>query len=72
MSSPRAWEIWPGRVDSWFSKKRSTLGSALVLTSPGVPMLFQGQELLEDRWFQDKSDRLDSNRDEGYPQMYRI
>jgi len=47
-------EIWPGRVDSWFSKKRSTLGSALVLTSPGVPMLFQGQELLEDRWFQDK------------------
>jgi 1,4-alpha-glucan branching enzyme len=47
-------EIWPGRVDSWFSKKRSTLGAALVLTSPGIPMLFQGQELLEDRWFQDK------------------
>ncbi len=47
-------EIWPGRVDSWFSKKRSTLGAALVLTAPGIPMLFQGQELLEDRWFQDK------------------
>ena len=47
-------EIWPGKVDSWFSKKRSTLGAALVLTSPGIPMLFQGQELLEDRWFQDK------------------
>jgi 1,4-alpha-glucan branching enzyme len=46
-------EIWPGKVDSWFSKKRSTLGSALVLTSPGIPMIFQGQELLEDRWFQD-------------------
>ena len=29
------------------------LGSALVLTSPGIPMLFQGQELLEDRWFDD-------------------
>src|SRR3989337_936726 len=43
-----------GQVDSWFSKKRSTLGAALVLTSPGIPMLFQGQELLEDRWFQDK------------------
>ena len=28
-------------------------GSALVLTSPGIPMLFQGQELLEDRWFDD-------------------
>jgi 1,4-alpha-glucan branching enzyme len=47
-------EIWPGNVDSWFSKKRSTLGSAIALTSPGIPMLFQGQELLEDRWFQDK------------------
>jgi len=46
-------EIWPGKVDSWFSKKRSTLAGALVLSSPGIPMLFQGQELLEDRWFQD-------------------
>ena len=46
-------EIWPGRVDSWFSKKRSTLGGALVFCSPGIPMIFEGQELLEDRWFQD-------------------
>ena len=46
-------EIWPGKVDSWFSRKRSTLGGALVLSSPGIPMIFQGQELLEDRWFQD-------------------
>ncbi|MBP1763639.1 MAG: 1,4-alpha-glucan branching protein [Firmicutes bacterium] len=47
-------EIWPGKVDSWFSKKRSTLGGALVLTSPGIPMIFEGQELLEDCWFRDK------------------
>ncbi|MCK6627439.1 MAG: alpha amylase C-terminal domain-containing protein [Anaerolineae bacterium] len=47
-------EIWPGQVDNWFSKKRSTLGAALVLTSPGIPMLFQGQEFLEDRWFHDQ------------------
>ena len=39
-------EIWPGKVDSWFSKKRSTLAGALVLTSPGIPMIFEGQELL--------------------------
>ena len=57
-------EIWPGKVDSWFSKKRSTLGGALVLTAPGIPMLFQGQELLEDRWFQDK-DPIDWSRIEG-------
>jgi 1,4-alpha-glucan branching enzyme len=46
-------DIWPGKADSWFSKKRSTLGAAIVLISPGIPMIFEGQELLEDRWFQD-------------------
>jgi 1,4-alpha-glucan branching enzyme len=45
--------ISPGDAASWWAKKRATLGSALVLTSPGIPMLFQGQELLEDRWFDD-------------------
>ena len=30
-------EIWPGYADSWASKKRATLGSAIVLTSPGHP-----------------------------------
>ena len=66
-------EIWPGKVDSWFSKKRSTLGAALVLTSPGIPMLFQGQELLEDRWFQD-TEPIDWSRVEdehGIFGMYR-
>ena len=66
-------EIWPGKVDSWFSKKRSTLASALVLTSPGIPMIFEGQELLEDRWFQDK-EPIDWSRVEdehGILGMYR-
>jgi 1,4-alpha-glucan branching enzyme len=45
--------IAPGDASSWWAKKRATLGSALVLTAPGIPMLFQGQELLEDRWFDD-------------------
>lgn len=51
-------EIWPGNAGSWFSKKRSTVGAALVMTSPGIPMLFQGQEVLEDGYFQD-SDPVD-------------
>jgi 1,4-alpha-glucan branching enzyme len=51
-------EIWPGYADSWASKKRATLGSAIVLTSPGIPMLFQGQELVEGSWFNDE-DGLD-------------
>lgn len=39
--------IWHGHADSWFARKRSTLAAAIVMTSPGIPMIFQGQELLE-------------------------
>lgn len=46
-------EIWPGNAGSWASKKRSTMGGALVMTSPGIPMIFQGQEVLEDGFFAD-------------------
>lgn len=34
-------KIWASNADSWYSRKRSTLAAALVLTSPGVPMIFQ-------------------------------
>jgi len=51
-------EISPGNAGNWFARKRSTLGGALVLTSPGIPMLFQGQEFLEDGYFHD-DDPLD-------------
>ena len=47
-------EIWAGHADSWFSRKRSTLGAAMVFTAPGIPMIFQGQEFLEDGFFQDE------------------
>ena len=46
-------EVDPGNAASWAAKKKSTLGAALVFTAPGIPMLFQGQEFLEDRWFHD-------------------
>ena len=45
--------IWPGHADSYYSKKRSTLGAALVMTAPGIPMLFEGQEFLENGYFTD-------------------
>ncbi|MCB9865748.1 MAG: alpha amylase C-terminal domain-containing protein [Phycisphaerales bacterium] len=51
-------EIWPGNAASWYSKKRSTLGAGIVFTSPGIPMMFQGQEFLEDGYFAD-TDPLD-------------
>lgn len=66
-------EITPGDADSWYARKRSTLGATLVFTSPGIPMLFQGQELLEDRWFAD-DDPIDWSRldtESGVTALYR-
>ena len=40
-----------GNNESIFAKKRSTLAAAVMLTAPGIPMLFQGQEMLETRDF---------------------
>jgi len=66
-------EIWPGNAGSWFSKKRSTLGAALMFTALGIPMIFQGQEFLEDEWFRDQ-DPIDWSKAEKYKgilQLYR-
>jgi len=64
-------EIMPDDPDNWFAKKRATLGAALVLTAPGVPMLFQGQEFLEEGWFQDTVP-LDWDKNEDYHGVVRM
>jgi 1,4-alpha-glucan branching enzyme len=46
-------EISPGDPDSLYAQRRSLLAAALVLTMPGIPMLFQGQEFLEGGSFND-------------------
>lgn len=66
-----AYEINRQHAESWESKKRSTLGATLVLTSPGIPMLFQGQELLETEWFRD-TEPLDWTRLAQMPGIYRL
>lgn len=68
-----ATEIDPENPESWFAQKRTTLAAGLVLTAPGIPMLFQGQEFLEDGWFQD-SVPLDWDKSvefSGLVRMYR-
>lgn len=63
--------------ESIFAKKRSTLAAAIMLTSPGIPMIFQGQEMLETRAFGfNTPTNLDFGRAEdpnfkGIVQMYR-
>jgi len=46
-------EIMPGDVNNWYAVKRSMQGVAFVLTTPGIPMLFQGQLLNQGGWFKD-------------------
>jgi 1,4-alpha-glucan branching enzyme len=63
--------------ESIFAKKRSTLAAAIMLTSPGIPMIFQGQEMLETRPFDFKTaTNMDFSRAEdanfkGIVQTYR-
>lgn len=66
-------EIWPGNASSWASKKRSTLGAAMALTAPGIPMIFQGQEVLEDGFFADTDpvDWTKATTYAGIQTMYR-
>ena len=69
----RPHEIDPNDAGGWFARKRSTLGAAIALTAPGIPMLFQGQEFVEDGWFE-AEDFLDWTKRErfaGIVQLHR-
>jgi 1,4-alpha-glucan branching enzyme len=46
--------ISPGAPESLVARKRSTLGAAIVLTAPGIPMLFMGMEFLTGGSFADQ------------------
>jgi 1,4-alpha-glucan branching enzyme len=66
-------EISPENSSNWFAKKRSILGALVTLTSPGIPMIFQGQELLEGGYFSD-TNPLDWSRFhdfKGINKLYR-
>src|ERR1019366_4847063 len=43
--------IDPTTPNSYRARKLSTLGSIVTLTAPGVPMIFQGEEMLENQSF---------------------
>ncbi len=66
-------EINPNDPTGWYAQKRSTLAAAMVFTSPGIPMLFQGQEFLEGGWFRDTVpvDWDQCNEFHGIVRLYR-
>jgi 1,4-alpha-glucan branching enzyme len=50
----------PGDPRSWYGRSRARVGTGIGLTAPGIPMLFMGQEFLEDKQW---SDNLEFHQD---------
>jgi len=50
----------PGDPRSWYGRSRARVATGISLTAPGIPMLFMGQEFLEDKQW---SDNLDAHKD---------
>ena len=46
----------PGDARSWYGRSRARVATAISLTAPGIPMLFMGQEFLEDKQWSDNFD----------------
>ncbi len=66
-------DIDGGNPTGWFARKRSMLGAILVFTSPGIPMIFEGQEFLETGPWSDSVpiDWENATRHAGVLRMYR-
>lgn len=45
--------IQPANATSYYARKRSMLAAAIIMTSPGIPMIFMGQEMLTTNQFAD-------------------
>jgi 1,4-alpha-glucan branching enzyme len=45
--------IAPGKADGLFARQQSLIAAAILLTAPGIPMLFQGQEFMTGGAFND-------------------
>lgn len=43
----------PSDPRSWYARSRARVATGLLLTMPGIPMLFMGQEFLEDKQWSD-------------------
>jgi 1,4-alpha-glucan branching enzyme len=66
-------EVDPDHPESVWAFRRAALGAVLTLTSPGVPMLFQGQEWGDEDYFDDTNalEWSRGNERTGYVAMWR-
>jgi 1,4-alpha-glucan branching enzyme len=62
------WDVWehrprdlriarradPSNARSWYARSRSRVATVLLMTAPGIPLIFMGEEILEDKpWCDD-------------------
>ena len=62
--------IHPEDPGSLWARKRALLGASVVFVTPGIPMIFQGQEMNEPRSFHDDMP-MDWNLTNVYPGIVR-
>lgn len=43
----------PSDARSWYARSRARVANGILLTAPGIPMIFMGQEFLEDKYWTD-------------------
>jgi 1,4-alpha-glucan branching enzyme len=43
----------PSNARSWYARSRAKVATGLLMTAPGIPMIFMGQEFLEDKYWTD-------------------
>ena len=63
--------IDPATPSSYRARKLSTLGAAVTFTAPGVPMMFQGQDMLENQSF-DSALPVDWSKTNTYSYIVRF
>ena len=57
--------------EGYWARKRSALGACIVMTAPGIPMIFQGQEVLMTGHFDDSEEMSWENETE-HPDIVRL
>jgi 1,4-alpha-glucan branching enzyme len=51
----------PTNARSWYARSRARVANGLLLTAPGIPMIFMGQEFLEDKYWTDNPEFYPNN-----------
>jgi 1,4-alpha-glucan branching enzyme len=63
--------VFPGDAEGWYARKKSMLGAGIVLTAPGIPMIFQGGEILDWRKWSDGLS-LDWAKKNKFPKLFQF